>query len=144
MALKCYRDLEVWKKAMDLAELVYLIANELPKEERFGLTSQVQRAAISIPSNIAEGYGRSNRGEYLHSLSFAKGSLCELETQLVLAVRLGYISRDRAKPAWRLCQEVGKMLGRLMKSLKKLSSAESTALVRKDERNRTQTLNPRP
>jgi four helix bundle protein len=87
MSLKSYRDLEVWQKAMDLVEEVYRIAERFPSQEKYGLTGQLQRAAVSIPANIAEGYGRMHRKEYLQHLSIAKGSLAEVETHLALAVR---------------------------------------------------------
>ena len=73
MAIRHYRDLEVWQKAMDLVEQVYRLAKALPPEERYGLTSQIQRAAVSIPANIAEGHGRLHRGDYVHHLSMARG-----------------------------------------------------------------------
>jgi len=117
MALKSYRDLEVWQKAMDLVVEVYRLTKHFPPDERFGLTSQIQRASVSIPANIAEGYGRTHRGDYLHHLSVARGSLLEVETHLTLAVRLKYIKREDAAPTWRLGQEVGKMLRKLLQSL---------------------------
>lgn len=94
MKIKSYRDLETWKKAMDLVEEVYKETKSLPKEETYGLLSQIRRAAVSIPSNIAEGQGRDSTKEFLHHLSFAYGSLCELQTQLLLACRLGYLSQQ--------------------------------------------------
>lgn len=94
MKIKSYRDLETWKKAMDLVEEVYKETRSLPKEETYGLLSQIRRAAVSIPSNIAEGQGRDSTKEFLHHLSFAYGTLCELQTQLLLACRLGYLSQQ--------------------------------------------------
>lgn len=117
MSLKSYRDLEVWQKAMDLTELVYAITKQYPSDERFGLTSQSRKAAVSVPSNIAEGYGRTHRGDYLKFLSNARGSLCELETQLILAGRLKFATREAIIPAWSLCQQIGKMLLRLILKL---------------------------
>jgi four helix bundle protein len=117
MALKTYRDLEVWKKAMDLVVDVYRLTEEFPPQEKYGLTSQIQRAAVSVPANIAEGYGRSHRKEYLHHLSIARGSLAELETHLTLAVRLGFLPRERVLDSWTLTQAVGKMLNRLIGAL---------------------------
>jgi four helix bundle protein len=119
MSLKTYRDLVVWQKAMDLVEAVYLLVADFPSTEKFGLVCQIQRAAVSVPANIAEGYGRTHRGDYLHHLSIAKGSFFELETHLLLAVRLKLVSRDALIPIWRLSQEVGKMLTKLIRSLKK-------------------------
>lgn len=117
MSLKSYRDLEVWKKAMDLTELVYGITAGYPKDERFGLVRQSREAAVSVPSNIAEGYGHTHRGDYLKFLSNARGSLCELETQLILAVRLKFVTREAVIPAWNLCQQIGKMLLRMILKL---------------------------
>jgi four helix bundle protein len=118
MPIKTYRELEVWKRGVDLVTEIYSLTKKLPSDERFGLIAQLQRSAISIPSNIAEGYGRSHRGDYLHHLSMANGSLCELETQLIIAGRLKYITRSEAKIAWGLCQETGKMLNAIIKGLK--------------------------
>ncbi|MDP2897976.1 MAG: four helix bundle protein [bacterium] len=119
MALKTYRDLQVWQKAMDLVEAVYTMTGGFPAREKFGLTSQIQRAAVSIPGNIAEGYGRIHRGDYLHHLSIAKGSLTEVETYLTLAVRLKFVSRERALEVWSLTEQVGKMLTKLIASLRR-------------------------
>lgn len=92
--IKSYRDLETWQKAMDLVEEVYRETSSLPKEETYGLQGQIRRAAVSIPSNIAEGQGRDSRNEFLHHLSYAYGSLCELQNQLLLACRLGYLRQQ--------------------------------------------------
>jgi len=117
MALTNYRDLEVWKKSMELVVAVCKLTRHYPADERFGLTAQSRDAATSIPSNIAEGYGRLHRGDYLHHLSIAKGSLAELETQLILAVRLEFVSKAQVLESWELSQRVGRMLTRLMDSL---------------------------
>jgi four helix bundle protein len=119
MALRSYRELEVWQRAMDLVEAVYHLTEHFPGEEKFGLTSQIRRAAVSIPANIAEGYGRSHRGDYLRHLSIAKGSLSEMETHLTLAVRLKFVEREQALTCWELAQQVGQMLTRLNQSLRK-------------------------
>jgi four helix bundle protein len=113
-----YRDLIVWQKSMDLTVDVYKLSAKLPDSERFGLRSQMQRAASSIPMNIAEGYAREHRGEYIHHLSFARGSLAELETQLVLVTRLEMIGRDEIKPLWTQADEVGKILRAMISKLK--------------------------
>jgi four helix bundle protein len=118
MALKNYRELDSWKKAMDFVEVVYELTSLFPDEEKFGLTSQLRRAAVSIPSNIAEGYGRAHRGDYLHHLSIANGSLTEAETQLILAVRLKFVSKEQASAAWALSQDLGKLLRKLQESLR--------------------------
>src|SRR5512136_1860465 len=94
MAVKSYTDLMAWQKAVDLVEEVYRVTGHFPKEELYGLTSQMRRAAVSIPSNIAEGQGRNSRGEFCQFLGHAKGSLFELETQVVIAARLGYLSQQ--------------------------------------------------
>ncbi len=118
MPLKTYRDLDVWQRAVDLVEAVYVLTRGFPDTERFGLASQMQRAAVSVPANIAEGYGRSHRGDYLHQLSIARGSLMELETHLTIAVRLKLVTRDQAVGVWDLAQQVGQMLNKLIRSLK--------------------------
>ena len=118
MALKTYRDLEVWQTSMELVEETYRISQAFPDEEKFGLTSQLRRAAVSIPANIAEGYGRMHRGDYVRHLSIANGSLTELETLLTLTVRLNLIKRETAMRAWELMQQVGKMLNKLIAALK--------------------------
>lgn len=118
MTVQSYRDLIVWQKSMDLVVQVYQVSKLFPKDELFGLTSQIRRAAISVPSNIAEGYGRLHRKEYLNHLSIARGSLLEAETQLQIAVRLEYLTREQAMPAWSIMQEVGRMLRALIDSLR--------------------------
>jgi four helix bundle protein len=125
MPLKTYRDLEVWQKAIELVEAVYALSRGFPADQRFGLTSQIQRAAVSVPANIAEGYGRTHRGDYLHHLSIARGSLSEVETYLTLVVRLAFVPRDQAIPVWALCQATGRMLNRLIASLRKTRTPRS-------------------
>jgi four helix bundle protein len=135
MPLKTYRELIVWQKAMSLVESIYLMTAEFPNTEKYGLACQLKRAAVSVPSNIAEGYGRTHRGDYLHHLSIAKGSLFEVETQLLLAVRLQLVTRDVLMPIWLHSQEVGKLLTKLIRSLTKRSSKNP---------GQTPTLNPKP
>src|SRR2546429_2823052 len=118
VSLKSYRDLVVWQKGMDLVVECYRITNLLPKNEIYGLASQIQRAAVSIPANIAEGHGRDHLGDYLHHLSVANGSLMELETHLLLLPRLSYVSSSELERAFTLTDEIGKMLSGLSKSLK--------------------------
>lgn len=108
--IKSFRDLLVWQKAMNLAELVYNASEKFPVEERYGLTSQVRRAGVSISSNIAEGYGRRSTADYIRFLQIALGSTYELESQLELAVRLGFVSQDIVEEALELCAETEKML----------------------------------
>jgi four helix bundle protein len=110
-----FRDLLVWQKAMSLVIKVYLITKQFPREERYGLISQVRRAAVSVPSNIAEGQARPTRGEFLQFLGHAKGSLAELETQLLIANSLGYIHDPTA--VLRDLTDVQRMLCGLVSSL---------------------------
>ncbi len=112
-----YRGLEVWQCSMDLLGEIYAITKKLPTDERYVLVSQMRRAALSIPSDIAEGYARKHHGEYVHHVSIAFGSLCELETQLIVCGRQKYTSKEEAKQAWDLLQRSGKMLNRLLSSL---------------------------
>ncbi|MEM8736857.1 MAG: four helix bundle protein [Planctomycetota bacterium] len=118
MESKGYRDLKVWQRAMELAEEIYRLTDTMPDTERYGLISQMQRSAVSIASNIAEGHSRSHEGDFLKHLSYARGSLSELETQLTLAVRVNRLHREEAVSAWAwdLSQEVGKMLTALMRN----------------------------
>ena len=115
--METYRDLEVWQVGMDLMVEVYRLTKTLPKEELYALSSQLKRASLSIPSNIAEGWGRKHRKEYLHHLSFAYGSLMEVETQLIACNRLEYLTKDQIRVAWQLCSRVGQMLNKLRQSL---------------------------
>jgi len=117
-ALDDYRDLRAWQVAMDLVVESYRLADLLPARERFGLTAQIRRAAVSVPANVAEGYGRMRRGEYLNHLSIARGSLKELETLLAVAERLGYVPSDDLAKACELCDHVSRMLTRLARSLR--------------------------
>jgi four helix bundle protein len=117
LALNDYRDLRVWQVAMDLVVESYRLADLLPARERFGLIAQIRRAAISVPANIAEGYGRLRRGEYLNHLSIARGSLMELQTLLAIAERLGYVALTEMGKSAELCDFVSRMLTRLRRSL---------------------------
>ncbi|MDD4891723.1 MAG: four helix bundle protein, partial [Phycisphaerae bacterium] len=92
MAIRSYRDLEVWQKGTDLVVEVYRLAKLFPSDEIFGLTSQIRRSSVSVPANTAEGHGRLHRGDYVRHLSIARGSLAETETHLLLALRLEYIT----------------------------------------------------
>jgi four helix bundle protein len=112
-----YRDLKVWQAAMKLAEDSYQLSAQFPKHEIYGLASQLQRSAVSLPSNIAEGHGRNSSKEFYHFLGIALGSLAELETQLILAQRLNYLSEEEISPALQNADEIGKMLKGLQKSL---------------------------
>jgi len=112
-----HSDLQVWQKAIDLVTEIYKITATFPSEERFGLTSQARRAAVSIPSNIAEGHGRKLTGAYINHLSIAYGSLMELETQTQIAVRLNFVQEDNATALLKQMDEIGKMLTGLKNSL---------------------------
>jgi four helix bundle protein len=115
--LNDYRDLRVWQVAMDLVVESYRLADLLPDRERFGLVAQIRRAGTSVPANVAEGYGRMRRGEYLNHLSIARGSLKELETHVAIAERLGYIRASELAQFAELCDFVSRMLTRMRRSL---------------------------
>jgi len=120
-----HKDLEVWQKAMDLVIDIYKLPASFPSKEVYGLASQMQRAAVSIPSNIAEGHGLKQTQAYLRHLAIANGSLTELETQLEIAERLGYLSVE-GRPIIQKAHEVGRMLSGLRKSLRsRLAEPES-------------------
>lgn len=113
-----FRDLAVWQRSVDLALQIYKLTASFPDSERFGLTNQLRRASVSVASNIAEGYGRSTKGEYLQFLGHARGSNSEVETQLVIAKGLGFGSKELLNKSEELCNEVGKMIGAMMKTLR--------------------------
>src|SRR5689334_16114331 len=114
-----YRDLIVWQDSMDLVVAIYHITASFPREERYSLVDQLRRAAVSVPSNIAEGHGRSRTGDYLRHLSVAVGSLSEVETQIQIARRLEYIGDDDQSRLLDSCNSIAKMLGGLIRSLRK-------------------------
>ena len=117
--LRSHRDLDVWHYAMELSEEVYDLTAKFPKEEMYGLTSQLRRAAVSIVSNIAEGAARQTRKEFTQFIYCAVGSTAEVEAQLELAIRLGYASRQDAKVALDKRESIVRMLYGLIKSLKR-------------------------
>jgi four helix bundle protein len=119
--VRSYRDLLVWQKAMDLAAEVYRLSRSWPKEEVYGLTSQARRAASSIPANVAEGYGRQSTASYGQFLKIARGSPKELETNLLLAERVGLTAQGSCADALQRADELGKMLGGLIRSVGKRS-----------------------
>jgi four helix bundle protein len=119
MKTKHYRNLQVWQIGMTLAREVYRITQGFPKQELFALTSQMRRAAVSIPSNIAEGHGRLTDRGFLVFLGHARGSLFELETQTELAFGLGYLSEKDAKKIAVICAELGRMLNGLLNTVRK-------------------------
>ncbi len=114
---KSYRDLIVWQKAIDLTVLIYELTKSFPKEELYGLSNQMRRCAVSIPSNIAEGAGRLNKAEYRQFLGIARGSSFELQTQLILVQKLGLGDGERIVRADELCNEIGKMTVGAIKTL---------------------------
>ena len=112
-----YQDLVVWQKAMELVTAVYRVTRDWPREEQYGLTSQVRRAAVAIPSNIAEGHGRSGRREFAHHVSIAYGSLCELETQLLIAERLDFSDAKATESLINRIADVRRLTSGLLRSL---------------------------
>jgi len=118
MSIKSYRDLQVWQKAMDLVVESYKVANLLPKHELYSLAARIQRAAVSIPANIAEGHGREHLGDYLHHLSCSNGSLMELETHFLIARKLSYITDSQLQCVLNQAAELGRMLAGLISKLK--------------------------
>lgn len=115
--IKDFKDLVVWQRAMDLVAEVYQVVKKLPKEELYALSDQIRRAVISIPSNIAEGYGRNSSKEFSHFISIAKGSKSELETQLLLCVKIDYLKESDIQNVMYLIDQVGKMLYSLQEKL---------------------------
>ena len=118
-----YRDLKVWQKALDWAEAIYIATAAWPREERFGLISQVRRSAVSVASNIAEGAARRTTGEFIQFVGIAQGSLAEAETQLLLAQRLGYATGRDGSPLLFASAEISRMLAGLASSLSRRRQA---------------------
>jgi four helix bundle protein len=116
--VQSYRELVAWQKAMDFTAEVYRVTRKFPKEELYGVTSQLRRAAVSIPSNIAEGQGRQTTGEFRQFLGHARGSLLETETQILLAERLGYLDHETTESLLKQIAEIGRILNGLINSLK--------------------------
>ncbi|MEI7927943.1 MAG: four helix bundle protein [Verrucomicrobiales bacterium] len=122
MNVKSYRDLLVWQKSMDLCVEVHTLTLLFPKHELFGLCSQLNRAIVSVPSNIAEGHGRRTTADFIHFLSISRGSLNEVETQLTLGMRYHYIPVEEHDLLLDQCGEVGRMLNGLMDALERRNS----------------------
>jgi four helix bundle protein len=118
MAVQSYRELIVWQKAMKLVQSIYSLTKDFPKEEVYALTSQIRRAAVSIPSNIAEGQGRDSTKEFLHHLSIAYGSLMEVETQILIAQSLEYLKSEETNLILEKTAETGRLINGLSRSLK--------------------------
>jgi len=115
--IRSFKELTVWQEAMNLTEMVYQQTMNFPKMEMYGLTSQIKRAAVSIPANIAEGNGRRSRNEYLRFLSIANGSIAELETHILIAERLNLLTREVSEQLQIQLNSVGRLLSALIKSL---------------------------
>lgn len=119
MALKTYKDMDVWQQAMELVSVIYLVTKSFPREEIYALTSQMRRAAISIPSNIAEGRAKRTTREFMRFVNMASGSAAELETQLMIGERLGYLSSGQVNPLLEKVAYIGRMLNNLHSGLGK-------------------------
>jgi four helix bundle protein len=115
--MKTYRDLQVWQKSMTLVAEIYKSSKRFPKDEVYGLTSQMRRSAISIPSNMAEGYGRNSTKEYIHFLRIATGSLYELQTQIEISMNLQYLDKGAFDKLYELSREIERMLSSLIRKL---------------------------
>jgi len=122
MEIKNYRDLRVWQSGMDLVVMVYELSDKFPAKEMYGLTSQIRRAAVSVPSNIAEGHTRESTQEYLHHLSIAQASLAEVETQIEIAFRLKYCAQDELDKTLTHSTSLGKQLYSLRNALQARNS----------------------
>lgn len=119
MSIRDYRELVVWQKAIELAKLVYSITNTFPSEEKFGLVSQMRRAAVSVPSNIAEGQARATTGEFLQFISYAEGSIADLDTNFTLCVELDFCKKSKVEPSLNLILEIREMLNALKRGFKR-------------------------
>jgi four helix bundle protein len=127
-SIRSYKDLKVWNTALKLVGTAYKITEHFPREERFGLTSQLRRASVSVVANIAEGNGRLHRAEYVRHLSIARGSLLEAEALLYTAIYLKFLATTDAAPSFKLIDETGRMLTMLIRSLSApKNSARATA-----------------
>jgi four helix bundle protein len=118
MSISRFRELKAWQLGMDLTEHVYLLTDSFPKSEIYGLTSQIRRSAVSIPSNLAEGNGRDSTKEFLHFIAIAVGSICELETQILLSHRLKYLKQTELETVLSLLTETKRTIRGLQKALK--------------------------
>lgn len=117
MSVRFYRDLIAWQKSIDLVETIYRISQRFPSDEKFGLTSQLRRAAVSIPSNVAEGQSRGTPRDFNKFLDIANGSLAEMETQLIIAGRLNYLPSEELEDVLSKAAEIGRLINGLQKSL---------------------------
>lgn len=112
-----YKNLHIWQKSMDLVDNIYTVSKNFPKEEIYGLTNQIRRAAVSIPSNIAEGAGRNSNAQFTNFLSYSNGSTLELETQLIISNRQGYLSENDLNEINKLIEDIQKMNYKLQNKL---------------------------
>lgn len=113
-----YKELKVWKEAIDLTQSIYMVSANFPSEEKFGLTSQIRRASVSVPSNISEGSGRNSIGEFKQFLGIANGSLCEVETQLIIAEKLNFVNEnEELEELFDKIDHIQKMIFKLKNSL---------------------------
>ena len=117
--INSYRDLQVWQRAMDVAVVCYEVTRDFPKSETYGMASQIRRASVSIPANIAEGYGRDSTGNFVTFLRISQGSLKELETHLLLCVRVGLSEQATIDPLLKECDELGRMLRAYIRSIQR-------------------------
>ena len=124
MSVRCYQELFVWQRAMDLVVRVYEVTESFPHKEQFGLTNQLRRAAVSIPSNIADGQGRQTTRDFLRYLSIARGSLQEVETQILIATRLDYIAESEKVEMLERTSETNRLLTGLSRSLSRNTTLE--------------------
>ncbi|MGD9837368.1 MAG: four helix bundle protein [Afipia sp.] len=124
MEISSYRDLKVWQKAMAVAEQVYRLTVRFPRDEVYGMTSQIRRAAVSVAANVAEGHGREHSGSFVQFLRVAQGSLKELETHLLLALRVDLAPPAEVEPILVQCEELGKMLRSLIRSIQRKQANE--------------------
>ena len=122
--IRDYRDLIVWKEAMEIAELVYSLTRAFPREEMYGMSSQMRRAAVSIPSNVAEGFGRAQRKSFVQFLRVAQGSLKELETQALLCGRIGFLSEEEIADLMARCERLGKRFVQFIRTLNQTENGE--------------------
>ena len=126
MQVKSFQDLVAWQKAIDLVTEIYSVTARFPKPEIYGISSQLRRASVSIPSNIAEGHGRATPGEFVQFLCHARGSLCEVQTQIIIAHRLAYITAEEKRILITSSDEVGRILNGLVASIQRRKLKTST------------------
>ena len=132
--INSYRDLRVWQEALNLAETIYAVTAKFPREELYGLTSQIRRAAVSVPANIAEGYGRDNFGSYIQFLRIGQGSLKEIETHMILATRLKMADQSVEAEILSRFDSIGRMLRALIRSLQGPGASDAKRLPTAEDR----------